>query len=227
MYAAATATLKGAELPELHRYLVNEALTKAPADGKEQAWHYRRLFDQIVADINFKPLKEAELPEGFPEQGPVGQVVEKQYPPYRMAMSTGRAAFGKLFRHIQRRGIPMTAPVEMANDANGESMMGFMYEDVRQGSLGEQDNITVVDIGEKAVLSMTIRGRRTGETFNQVQEIITDYATTNNVSISDDWRVFGYSSPMIPRDRQYYEIQVSIENEQDRSVENLDPEIGL
>ena len=60
----------------------------------------------------------------------------------------------------------MTAPVEMAQADNGQSIMGFLYEDTAQGQLGEQDNITVVDIGEKAVLSMTLRDRRSNGVFD-------------------------------------------------------------
>ena len=126
IYEQATNELKALELNELHAFLVVNSLEEAPQDPKDKAWHYRRTFDRLVADLNFTPLREAELPEGFPEHGPVGQVIEKQYPSYRMAMSTGRAAFGKLFRHIQRRGIPMTAPVEMAQADNGQSIMGFL-----------------------------------------------------------------------------------------------------
>ena len=61
--------------------------------------------------------------------------LEKSSPSYRIGnVHSRRGAFGVLFRHIQRRGIPMTAPVEMARD-EGQSMMGFMYEDTRQGVL--------------------------------------------------------------------------------------------
>ena len=84
-----------------------------------------------------------------------------------------------------------------------------------------------MDIGETAVLSMILRGRRSNGVFDQVQTIITAYAAEKDIQISDDWRVLGYSSPMVPRERQYYEIQVSIETNEESGVENLDPEVGL
>jgi hypothetical protein len=210
VYQTATTELAGLELRPWHERQVSVAQTTAPEAATERAWHFRRLFDSISADLTFSPVKEASLPEGFPEHGPIGMVVRKDYPPYRMAMSTGGMAFGRLFRHIQKRGIPMTAPVEMARTDEGSFMMGFMYENPEQGAAGEQDNITVVDIGERAVLSIALRGQRSQDTLAEAQEVIRAYAETEGIAISDDWRMFGYSSPMIPRDRQYFEIQVTL-----------------
>lgn len=212
-YAAATKAIDEQALRPWHRVQVVTALQSAPDGATEQAWHYRRLFDGVLADLTFKPVREAKLPVGFPEHGPVGIIVAKEYPSYRMAMSAGGAAFGRLFMHIQRRGIPMTAPVEMARTDDGSFMMGFLYENMEQGNAGEQDNITVVDIGERSVLSMTLRGDRTAAAYKQAQELIQNYAKQENIAISDDWRVFGYSSPMIPRDRRYYEVQVTLKTD--------------
>ena len=54
----------------------------------------------------------------------------------------------------------MTAPVEMSLDQR-DGMMGFMYESTRQGELGTDRDVEVVDIAPHSVLSMTIRGYRT------------------------------------------------------------------
>ena len=70
-----------------------------------------------------KPLwiREAELPDGFPDPGPAGKVIVKEYPAYRLARfaalqgqpASQNGMFWPLFQHIKRNDIAMTAPVEM------------------------------------------------------------------------------------------------------------------
>jgi hypothetical protein len=64
-------------------------------------------------------ISEATLPEGFPPPGPVGTAVVKTYPAHRLARTMAARdgddrMFMKLFRHIERHDIAMTAPVTMA-----------------------------------------------------------------------------------------------------------------
>lgn len=201
----------GAEaLRPWHHHQVTTALADLEASATDRAWQIRRVFDAIGLDLQFVPRQEASLPEGFPEPGPVGQVVRKDYPSYRMATSEGRAAFWTLFRHIKANDIPMTAPVEMAATDNGQQMMGFMYESVRQGTLGEQDGVEVIEVPPSSVISMTLRGERRDQILVDAQAVIEAWAQANNVTLSDEWRLFGYSSPMIPRNQRYWEVQVAI-----------------
>ncbi len=66
-------------------------------------------------------VREAPLPEGWPEPDASGEPVLKRLPTYRMAVTVTDDAqgggmggpFGTLFRHIQNNDIAMTAPVEM------------------------------------------------------------------------------------------------------------------
>ena len=71
-------------------------------------------------------FREAKLPQDFPPPGPVGQVVIKDYPPYRLARlratEAGRSGSPNemlmpLFNHIKRNDIAMTAPVEIEYNA--------------------------------------------------------------------------------------------------------------
>lgn len=61
-------------------------------------------------------FKEAKLPKDFPPPGPVGQIIVKDYPAYRLArVRSGKegvsggpnAMFNPLFNHIKRNDIPM------------------------------------------------------------------------------------------------------------------------
>ena len=49
----------------------------------------------------FHPIKEAEMPKGFPDYTPVGQIEIKHYPAYRKATASGMAEFWTLFQHIK------------------------------------------------------------------------------------------------------------------------------
>ena len=67
-------------------------------------WFWRR----PEKDAEFKPIKEAELPKGFPAYTPVGTIEVKQYPAARLvqAKSGGDSGFWKLFLHINRTTSP-------------------------------------------------------------------------------------------------------------------------
>ncbi len=66
-------------------------------------------------------FREAKLPKGFPQPGPLDEVIIKDYPSYRMALVEAKqpdgaemdSLFRPLFNHISREDIAMTAPVEM------------------------------------------------------------------------------------------------------------------
>lgn len=191
-----------------HKTLLQQPKPNLEGRPKQEMIYYIALFRSVSSDLNFKPLEEAKLPEGYPDVGPVGEVVEKSYPAYRMAYAEGRGSFGRLFRHIQRRDIPMTAPVEMTGDQGGS--MGFLYESVRQGNAGDIDQIEVVDRQPMTVLSMAVRGKNSPQSVELVKGVIVAYAQEHQIAISDEWRVLGYSSPRIPAGRRYYEVQVSL-----------------
>lgn len=59
-------------------------------------------------------FSEAKLPRDYPAPGPVNEVIVKTYPTHRLARVTGEVGdnsmFMRLFRHIERNDIAMTAP---------------------------------------------------------------------------------------------------------------------
>ena len=87
----------------------------------------------VASGEEFQPIKEAEMPKGFPGYTPVGQIEVKQYPAYRKASTSGMAEFWTLFAHIKQNSVTMTAPVEMdygdpRSGKNAEHSMSFLYE---------------------------------------------------------------------------------------------------
>lgn len=136
-----------------------------------------------MADEDFQPIIEAELPTGidgtpFPSVGPLDQVVFKTYSAHRVAragdIKNSGNGFWRLFNHIQKNDVAMTAPVEMnyddENHRRGDEWMGFYYEHANQGQAGEDGSVTVVDIPEKHYLSLGLRGPITQDKLQAAQE---------------------------------------------------------
>lgn len=132
---------------------------------------------------------DTPLPAGYPRPTPPGALEIKTYPSVRRAEVSGsiradmgmNAAFWPLFRHIQRRDIAMTAPVEMdyrgmqggakpqsekpGRDV-GESAeltsdawtMSFLYRTPELGPTGEDGNVKIVDTSPVTVLAVGFTG---------------------------------------------------------------------
>ena len=183
-----------------------------------------------TADQTPKPAEvqlEAALPQGFPAPGPADVVQIKHYPAYRVAKAEGRNAFGQLFAHITKRGIAMTAPVEMTleqaqREAQGEVQgdaeegvravdMMFMYARPDMGELGPDDTVEVMDLPPVTVFSLGHFGD--GGPDAQAAALAQVHAA---VGLDPAWepaaaaRRLGYSSPFVPRERRYWEVQVPV-----------------
>ena len=165
----------------------------------------------------FQPIKEAEMPSGFPPYTPVGQIEIKEYPAYRKALTRGPAMFWTLFQHIKRNSVAMTAPVEMdygdpLAPEKDERSMSFLYERADQGSPGRQGSIEVVDIPAMTVVSIGWRGVRTEPAIAEARErlIAWLHEKEGKYVVSGPLRVMGYNSPFVPRDKNFFEVQIPI-----------------
>lgn len=129
------------------------------------------------------------LPVGYPAPTPPGAIDLKSYPSVRRAEVRGEmapdvasnVAFFPLFRHIQRRNIEMTSPVEMdyvgladgleradhapaADDEapkGGSWTMSFLYRKAEQGPTGpdeQNQRVVVVDTAPVTMLAIGLRG---------------------------------------------------------------------
>lgn len=195
-----------------HRQQLMAALSERAASPSDRAWALRRAFDAIRTDLAFRPMSEAPLPEGFPEAGPVGRIVEKTYPRYRAARAQGgESSFFTLFSHIQRNDVEMTAPVEMTLDEGARAVdMAFLYESVRQGRAGAQGRVDVLDLDRQSVLSLAIRGRRSTELVSEARALLEAELARRGLKATGAFRVLAYNSPMVPAERQLFEVQVPV-----------------
>ncbi|MEM9080549.1 MAG: heme-binding protein [Verrucomicrobiota bacterium] len=159
-------------------------------------------------------VNEAQLPQGWPAPGPYGQVVAKEYPVYRAAFTDGRMSgptFMRLFRHISSKNIPMTAPVEMEMEEDGEAMdmvsMAFLYQNAEVGELGmDGKKVEVKDVAAMKVLSYAWQGSRGDEKVAEARAALEDVLKEKGLE-AESFRLLGYNGPGTPRKERTHELQ--------------------
>lgn len=204
---------------------LREALARAAAadSASDRAWTLRRALDRVragsaQASVADAPLilREASLPGGFPEPGPIGRVSVKRYPSHRAAVATGgqRGAFMKLLRHIKRQGIAMTAPVEQvrSDDGSATESMAFFYGDATLGRTGNDGDVQVKQRPAQTVASIGMRGRQRAETVAEaIDQLNAWIEAEQKYRIAGPPRTMGYNSPMVPDTFKFWEVQIPIQ----------------
>jgi hypothetical protein len=167
-----------------------------------------------VSDEDFEPTMEAPFPDGFPNYTAVGRIEVKSYPAYRMAKAD--SGFWTLFSHIKRNKVEMTAPVQLDYEANGseaprESAMAFLYGSPDMGTAGPSGRVTVIDVPADEVVSIGVRGVRSQGKVAAARESLLKWLDNNEMyTTAGDLRVMAYNSPFVPRDRQFFEVQIPV-----------------
>ena len=176
-------------------------------------------------------VSEASLPTGFPAPGPIDEVIVKTYPAHRLARATagqgGNRMFMKLFRHIERNEIAMTAPVVMGwgdakagndggkgrGDREPESM-AFLYGKPTLGQAGADPDdpvVVVEDAPETVVVSIGLRGGYDAATMNLgLEQLRAWLAEHPEWTAAGPPRSLAYNSPFVPGFVKYSEVQIPV-----------------
>lgn len=180
---------------------------------------------QIAADLAFKPTLETELPQDFPAPTPVGEIEIKFYPAYRMVRTevdghageqNDRAAFLRLFNHIEKNEIAMTSPVEMIYESTEsgfeERSMAFLFPNQQTGKPEELGDVEVTDAAPAKVIAMGVRGRPDHEKVKQVadQLVARSLKYAAGFELASSVRLMAYNGPSVPEKDQFYEIQIKL-----------------
>jgi hypothetical protein len=198
-----TSWLAGSSLVILTAIIGSRALAAEPAPSKPMM------------------VSETRLPRGFPAPGPVGEVIVKTYPAHRLARTAAgdggdNRMFMRLFGHIKRNDIAMTAPVTMdwsgePAERGGPESMAFLYAAPDLGEAGPDPAdaaVTVEDVPEATVASIGLRGSYGEKTFRKGAEKLDAWLAEH-----PEWepagppRMLAYNSPFVPGLLKYSEIQ--------------------
>ncbi len=222
--ASAAAVLPGGSLvaQRLRDEVTAEGVAK-PAASADRARELQAKLIQIADDLRFEPLQQAPAPAGWPTPAPVGDVVIKEYPAYRMATAPMRSegdmsAFGKLFRHIQANDIPMTAPVQMDHAADTDGVIGerramaFLYEDDKRGQVGKAGKVEVVDVPAATWASIGARGYETPDSIDDLHSALVTWLRQHSprYEVTGPMRVMGWNSPTVRGERRFYEVELPL-----------------
>ena len=160
---------------------------------------------------------EAPLPKGWPTPGPYDLVSEKKFPAYRAAYTPGswqNFAFMRLFKHIKRKDIPMTSPVEMEMEENNENLkmksMGFMYQNTDVGKTGKDgEKVEVRDVPAMKTLCYTWQGKNSSKNRKIAKDAL-DAELKKLGLAGEDYRILGYNSPGVPNAKKTWEMLVKL-----------------
>lgn len=199
------------EVGVMHRESLAYALSRETSSYKARVSYLTKAMKSIMSDMRFRPRVEASMPPDFPAPGPVGAVVVKTYPAYRLARAKGGGSFWTLFQHIKGNKVEMTAPVEMTmSDGMRELDMGFLYERPDQGKTGTQGRVAVVDVPEKTWLSIGFRGYRSQALMKRAKAWLERHAAQNGGERKGAFRAMGYNSPMVRANSRFWEVQMPV-----------------
>ncbi len=209
----------------------NRSAARAPTDTDKVI----RVYDTPETESVFRVGDEwicgdsrisTKLPEGYPPPTPIGAIELKWYPAVRRATVEGSGsadwgvnfAFFPLFRHIEGKGIAMTAPVEIdyddvehADDRPSDWTMAFLYEKFSDGPEGEYGRVVVSDAPPVVVISAGVRGPYRVTNDQQALEALEAWLAKH-----PEWeraappRVLRYNGPEMPNSRKWSEVQIPV-----------------
>lgn len=163
-------------------------------------------------------VDEAPMPAGWPDPGPYDEVAEKNYPAYRAAFTDGKgetSSFWTLFMHIKENDIPMTAPVEMAMEEDGDRLsqsgMAFLYENGKvEPKERDGTKVEIRDVPAAKVLSYAWQGDDSKKNVAHAREQLEAELAKRDLE-SEGFRLLGYNGPGTPRDKRTWELQALLD----------------
>ena len=169
----------------------------------------------ILALLLFQPMSAYE--SAFARTD-VGTIEIKTIPAARLLASqsdnsyfeSNNGLFRPLFRYIQANDIAMTTPVEAAIKPG--IMYFYVGSDYTDLELEETDEVTVIELPERTVISLGVRGGYSAKNFNKAQATLLAH-----LSKQDEWiatgpaRAIYWNSPFMPGFFKRSEIHIPVE----------------
>lgn len=228
----ALAAIAGLGLPadSSARVALDQALRTANlgTDAVRAGKRLRSELGDLVTTLTFEPLREAELPAGFPAFTAVDELELRHYPACRMVRTEMKAggpmgAFWPLFQHIKENDIAMTTPVQVDWTESGErqkpARMAFLYGDPSKQPEQVGKDVTIENLPPTTVLSLGAIGEERNDVVAAMRARLLGWLRENPQWVAaGPMRTMGYNSPMVGRDRRYFEVQIPVHRTDDRAA---------
>jgi hypothetical protein len=119
----------------------------------------------------------------------------------------------RLFGHIKKNKIAMTAPVVMdLNEQAGRQSMAFLYANKTLGTLGSEAGIEVDDRRAQEYISIGMRGRETQQMISSaVLKLRRALSKQKKYQAIASPRLLGYNSPMVSSQKRFWEVQIALD----------------
>jgi hypothetical protein len=90
--------------------------------------------------------------------------------------------------------------------------MSFLYEKPDQGDAGKQGAVEVSDVPAMTVVSIGCRGNQTTAAIAEAREKLMKFLDDkkDEHTVAGPLRVMGYNSPFVPRDKNFFEVQIPV-----------------
>lgn len=167
------------------------------------------------------------LPEGYPAPTPPGAIDLKNYPVVRRAEVDGAMSpdlgmnmtFWPLFRHISRRDIAMTSPVEIdyeGFDPAGDELperwtMAFLYRTCKDGPKGVDRSVRIVDAQPLTVVSLGFTGGTSiARVRDQLAALDRWLESRPDLTRVGEPRALFYNGPEVPERHKWVEVQFPV-----------------
>lgn len=169
----------------------------------------------ILALLHLQPMSAYE--SAFARTN-VGTIEIKTIPAARLLASqsdksyfeSDNGLFRPLFRYIQANDIAMTTPVEAAI-APG-TMYFYVGSDYADLELKNTDEVTILELPERTVLSLGVRGGYSAKNFNRAQaQLLTHLSEQNEWLATGPARAIYWNSPFMPGIFKRSEVHIPVE----------------
>lgn len=201
--------------------LMSARIRRAIKTPEMTAEQLMREWRMVASDLRFEPVNEADVPVGFPPVAPIGEVVLKKYPSYRMARASMKGGnrmgpFFSLFNHIKDRDIPMTAPVQMDYQEDPERApvpvtMAFLYANPEQGPTMDDGTVEVIDVPAAMAISMGGRGNPSSRTTDEMKGMLEAWLTVHpEYEAAGPERMMSYNGPSVRGRRRFFEVEMPV-----------------
>lgn len=209
-------------------YLADECLRRAENEGSaaEKVRILEGCVKRIRKTTDFKPIMEAEMPQGFPEPSAPELLRTKHYPAFRMVrapVTPGRLrdSFRAIHRHLKENWIHPTVPAIMQLEATSaeqghsvvrEIFAGFGYYEPAEGPALRKGQLEVLDVPAMTVVSIAGKGGYSSKHYTRALCELEAWLSKHGDEFerAGPMRVLAYNSPFIPSFMKYYEVQIPV-----------------